>query len=110
MSGNHATFGNGSTATTFPTKLPRRGYSFDGTTDYLSGLPALPATYTVSVLQKVGGVYSVVQEHVNTTWNKIITAGQFSGELLYLALYPFTLTTLQKNDEKLKLQKNINLI
>ena len=28
--GNHATFGDGATSTTYPTKLPARGYSFDG--------------------------------------------------------------------------------
>jgi hypothetical protein len=28
--GNHATLGNGSTSTTFPTKLTEHGYSFDG--------------------------------------------------------------------------------
>lgn len=32
--GNHATFGDGSTSTTYPTKLAERGYSFDGG-DYL---------------------------------------------------------------------------
>lgn len=33
---NHATLGNGITSTTFPTKRSRRGYSFDGSTDYMT--------------------------------------------------------------------------
>jgi len=48
VSGNarHFSFGDGSTATTFPTKLQRRGYSFDGG-DYLKCL-----TFQLSVLPK----------------------------------------------------------
>ena len=34
-SANHATFGDGSTGTTYPTKLTERGYSFDGVDDYM---------------------------------------------------------------------------
>jgi len=33
--GNHGILGDGNTATTFPTKLSKRGYNFDGTTDYV---------------------------------------------------------------------------
>lgn len=36
--GLHFQFGNGATSTTYPTKLTSRGYSFDGTTDYLKAL------------------------------------------------------------------------
>lgn len=35
--GNHATFGDGSTVTTFPTKLVKQGYDFDGTDTLRSG-------------------------------------------------------------------------
>jgi len=34
--GHNAQFGDGSTSTTYPTKLAKRGYSFDGTTDYFN--------------------------------------------------------------------------
>lgn len=36
--GLHFQFGDGATSTTYPTKLASRGYSFDGTTDYLEAL------------------------------------------------------------------------
>ena len=36
--GHHATFGDGSTPTKYPAKLSKHGYSFDGTTDYMTML------------------------------------------------------------------------
>lgn len=45
--GYHATFGDGSTASTFPTKITgQRGYSFDGTSDYLSFPATLNSVFT----------------------------------------------------------------
>ena len=52
VSGNlmHATLGDGSTSTTFPTKLAKRGYSFDGS-DYLE-IPAIAGIKSVFILAK----------------------------------------------------------
>lgn len=61
---NHATFGDGVTSTTYPTKLTSgRGYSFDGTTDYLLLSDATkvlsngnPDNFTIAALvRKLGG-------------------------------------------------------
>ncbi len=46
--GNHFTFGDGSTASTFPTKLARRGYSFDGG-DYMTRAPVQTSGNTITV-------------------------------------------------------------
>lgn len=50
--GNHFTFGDGSTPTTYPTKLAKRGYSFDGG-DYLTG----PTGGLISSLSKFTVVF-----------------------------------------------------
>lgn len=50
--GNHFTFGDGSTATTFPTKLAKRGYYLDGGDYFKSaiGLVSALTNYTVVIL------------------------------------------------------------
>jgi hypothetical protein len=50
--GNNLLTGDGTTVTTFPTKLSTRGYSLDGTTDYFKRETAIgiPADFTVAML------------------------------------------------------------
>jgi hypothetical protein len=51
--GNNATFGDGSTSSTYPTKLSKRGYSFDGGTDYLTLGDISASTWAAAFLIKV---------------------------------------------------------
>jgi hypothetical protein len=58
VSGNglHFRFGDGATANTFPTKLATRGYSFNGTTNYLEALanqtnPITEGTWAIAALK-----------------------------------------------------------
>lgn len=76
-------------------------------------LTAVKATHildTVTIFKRVNGVLSVSWENVNTTYNLIGTAGGFSGDLLGLRMYPFLLTDIQKNDEEIRLFKQINMM
>ena len=94
-----------------PTKdAGQRGYTFDGINDRFTNMVALPATYTVVALRQVAGIYSVLFENVNTFWTAVSTAAGFTGRVLALRLYPFTLTAIQQNDERISLMKQINFV
>jgi len=103
---NHATFGDGSTATTYPTKLSKRGYSFDGTTDYFDGLPALTGSFTVCVLAD----NTVTHYNTDTVYETIKTAGAFTGDLQTLITYDSVITPIQEADEEIRLLASINKV
>jgi hypothetical protein len=106
---SHATLGDGSTASTFPAKYSdQRGYLFDGSNDYFSGLITPTGSYTVSICKRVAGTVSITHENDLTTWNKITTGGQFTGDLLGMRVHPRVLTTLQQYNEQFILMDRLN--
>ena len=77
--GYNATFGNGSTSATFPTKLQGRGYSFDGG-DYLNlgDVSALNLQdFSFAVLYKRGSTISTGQTILGCQLN--VAAGYYTG-------------------------------
>ena len=73
-SGNnlHFRFGDGATIGTFPTKLSARGYSFDGTNDYLAALanqnnPITQATWVVLYREKP----ITTTEYIYSHWDAV---------------------------------------
>lgn len=105
---NHAVFGDGATANTYPVKVARRrGYTLDGVNDYFSGMPVLPAAYTVTYAQYVGGYLTVNHENVNTFYNNLTTSGGFTGDVLFVSLIPSVLTAMQEADFTVTLQKKL---
>jgi len=105
--GNHATFGDGTTTSTFPTKIiERHGYDFDGTTDYFDDLPALTGDFSVVVFaDNEVNIYNT-----DTVYETIKTAGGFTGNLQSLIVYNSILSSIQEVDTKLNLLQTINQI
>jgi hypothetical protein len=107
---NDATLGDGVTASLMPAKLSgRRGYTFDGVDDYISGITAPTGSFTVSVMKRVSGTVSITQENDLTTWNQLFSSGGFTGELLTLRVHPSVLTETQKLDEQFLLNERLNV-
>jgi len=104
---NNATLGDGSTSSTFPTKLTaRHGYLFDGVDDYFGDLPALTGSFTVCVLAD-----NEVNFYTNDTVYKTIkTGGAFSGNLQNLIVINRLLTDMQKEDLLHRLMMGINRV
>lgn len=73
----HLTFGDGSTSTTYPTKLAKHGYSFDGG-DYLTGStePAITASESFTLeceftLDNVAGFHGLIARANSATNNNL---------------------------------------
>jgi len=88
--------GRGDDATIYGCVFLNPGIYFDDTNDYLGGITSPTGTYTVSIHKKVLGIESVVFENDLTTWNKIVSSGDFGGNLYHLAWFPFVLTPTQQ--------------
>jgi len=91
--GHAVPLGDGAGAGTPAWESP--GFTFDAVDDYLT-LPADPTgTFTVAWKRRNK---ATVFEHDLTTWNLIKASGSFSGLLDYLAVCPFTLSSMQERD------------
>ncbi len=102
---NDATKGDGSTSSTFPTK-DDLGYSLDGTTDYVSNLPALGTSYTVNAVTSIAPInnntgYPAWHSDNDTSLTALLTsAGGFEGYLHNMVLCSKELTLLEENHVK----------
>ena len=97
---DHASFGDSVTSGTFPTKYSdQRGYTFDGVDDYFSGLTTPTGSYTISILKRVAGVLSVTHENDLTTWDTLISSGQFTGDILSIRVHDSVLTGGEQTTE-----------
>jgi hypothetical protein len=82
--GYHATFGDGVTPTTYPTKLTgKRGYSFDGSTDYLSFPASLNGVFT-GVFQNPFTLIIVNSGYKPNTTNPFFSKGNDSDDAIYI--------------------------
>ena len=109
--GNHFTFGDGSTAATYPTKLARRGYEGDGSNTYLVNTSVgniynsdftfaflfTPVVETIDGLLCCrdafqDGVYATFRyadEEIEVTYNTVVvssTIGVTTGEVIHVAI------------------------
>jgi hypothetical protein len=101
--GNHAIFGDGSTSSTFPTKIiNRHGYSFDGVNDYLQ-LPSVTGNYPYMLID-----YDFSESSVDYT--NISTTGGLSGIVSEIRLYIAELSTIQKYDLQTNMLSNANRV
>lgn len=85
---HHATFGDGATPTTYPTKLARRGYSTDGG-DYLKTgvVPVVAGQHITSVCQyrlgAITGSYGICQWSTDSSVNSFLLLHSGSADKLY---------------------------
>jgi len=92
--GNHATLGDGSTPTTYPTQGAGR-MVFDGG-DYLSGIADPTGTFTILTTQAAtGGGWEVYADNDLTRWTPLFTLGGFTGQLADLKVVQETLNATQ---------------
>jgi hypothetical protein len=110
ISGNnsHIQLGDGSTASLMPSKLPSRGYKFDGIDDYIS-LSDPTGDFTISYLIRQSGTLEVIHENDLTLLTTLKTSGGFIGDLLSIRIHPSLLTDMQMANEKALLLDRANV-
>ncbi len=87
--GNNVLLGDGSTSSTFPTKMSKKGYSLDGITDYFKSTYDLDgqlsgSTFTIAFLLKLDSTSSIrLLESTTDANNGILIARTAVGDLRF---------------------------